>query len=133
MWKAKDGVDLSTLRPEIARLEPTISDVYRAFGGKVPVVTSTNADGYDVHGRKIHRADSFHYRDAAIDLRVWHVGGAPTQRSLWIALRALVEERFPGLYQVLFEGSGTSNAHIHIEPSDRLASLMFNHSQEAIV
>lgn len=115
MWTAKQGIDLSRLRPEIARLEEPISDCFAAFGVKC-IVTSAN-DGK-------HKAGSFHYKDSAVDLRTHHL--SPLQQ---LSLRACVANHlaalFPGLYDVIIECSGDPNEHLHVECSPKLASAMF--------
>jgi len=117
--RAKAGVDLSTLRPEIRRLEPIIDRVHAEFGVRA-IVTSANDS---VHGRLPNRV-SYHYADAAIDLRVKHVGGAKRQATLYAALVAEIERAYPGAYDVLLEHPGGLQAHIHIEPSPMLASAV---------
>ena len=118
----KRGVDLADLRPEIRRLEPLIDAVYNTFG-ILAVVTSTNHDGYEF-GRKLHRANSLHYDGLALDLRVKHVGKAKLQTTLHAALVRAIDADYPGQYDVLLEGAGSVNAHIHIEASPvLLASL----------
>lgn len=114
--RAKKGVDLSTLREEISRLELIIDDVYSEFGAEA-MVTSAN-DGK-------HRADSLHYRDAAIDLRVKSVGGAKMQTMLHALLARVIDEAYPGMYDVLLEYPGEENAHIHLEFSPFLVALVF--------
>ncbi len=98
----KAGVDLSTLRPEIRRLEPLI-DAAHAELGIGAVATSTNQDGYDAQGRPIHRSGSLHYRDLAVDLRSKHAGGRKRQELLYSLLARAIAQAYPGQYDVLFE------------------------------
>ena len=111
----KLNVNLDTLRPELRILEPLVDKVYQEFG-LVAICTSTN-DGK-------HRVHSFHYLDAAFDLRVKLLSGPNEQRCLWLRLRGAIDEAHPGLYDVFLEDAGGNNAHIHIEPSPKLAATM---------
>lgn len=112
----KLNVKLETLRPELAILEPLVDEVYAEFGLKA-IVTSTNDSK---HGR-----DSFHYKDAAFDLRVKVLDTEKRQWELWRRLKDRIQERHPGLYDVILEDAGDVNAHIHCEPSPKLAKMMF--------
>jgi len=112
----KLGVKLETLHPELAILEPIVDEVYASFGLKA-IVTSTN-DGK--HGK-----NSYHYKDAAFDLRVKVLDTAKGQWELWRRLRDCVQEQHPGLYDIVPEDFGDVNAHIHCEPSPKLAAMMF--------
>lgn len=112
----KLGVKLETLRPELTILEPLVDEVYDEFGLKA-IVTSTN-DGR--HGK-----NSYHYKDAAFDLRVKVLDTAKQQETLWRALRNRIDAHYPKLYDVLLEDAGGVNAHIHAEPSPKLAKMMF--------
>lgn len=76
-------------------------EVYREIGVEC-IVTSANDS--------IHSKTSFHYKDAAVDLRIKNV--PPSQQD---AVFNRIRERLNDSYDVLFEGRGTSNAHIHIE------------------
>lgn len=118
-WVAKEGVDLSRLRPEITRLEPTVCACFSAFGRKT-IITST----YD--GKHLAKGQwgDFHYRDAAIDLRCNDLGGQ-VQVSLRDCLKRQIGMAFYDKYDIILESQGLPNAHIHIEPNPKLALAMF--------
>jgi hypothetical protein len=59
-----------------------------------------------------HMAASKHYTDAALDLRVKNFPSESAIRQMVIALR---EELGPA-FTVLYEGAGTPNAHLHLQP-----------------
>ncbi len=122
-WIPKPGVSLATLRPELARLEPICAMLWEEFGIKC-VVTSANKDGYDSRGRPIHLPWSFHYKDAAVDLRI-HQLGEKLQLTLYAALCRQINLQWPGLYDILLEKRGEVGAHIHLEPSKILAAQLF--------
>lgn len=113
--RAKAGVDLSTLRPEIRRLEPLIDAVYAEMG-VTPIVTCTDGDH---EGRK-----SYHNVGLALDLRVKHVGGAKKQAVLHALLERAIDQAYPRQYDVILEYPGGENAHIHIECSPVLAAAL---------
>jgi hypothetical protein len=68
------------------------------------VITSANDSA--------HSEKSRHYTDEAIDLRVKNMPTEASRRQLVIALR---EELGPA-FTVLYEGAGTANAHLHLQP-----------------
>jgi hypothetical protein len=68
------------------------------------VVTSANDS--------THSANSRHYSDEAIDLRVKNFPSEASIRQMVVALR---DELGPA-FTVLYEGAGTPNAHLHLQP-----------------
>lgn len=117
---AKRDVHLNELHPTLRRLEPVVDDVFGSID-KVAICTSTNSDGYDDQGRKLHRWDSLHYHGMAFDLRIKHVGGSKMQTTVHAALVRQIELAWPGIYDVLLEHPGSLNAHVHIEVGPALA------------
>ena len=111
----KLNVNLETLRPELRILEPLVDQVYLEFG-LIAICTSTN-DGK-------HSPNSYHYKNAAFDLRVKLLSGANQQRWLWARLKEVINDAYPELYDVLLEDAGGNNSHIHIEPSPKLAATI---------
>lgn len=115
-WLLKGGVDDSKLRPELTRLQDILCGCFEAFNARC-VVTCTNGDH--------HGMPSYHNLDAAIDVRVKHLGSENVQRSLWLCVKRQIDLAWPGLYDVLLEVPGTDNAHLHIECGPKLALAMF--------
>lgn len=113
--RPKANVNLDALRPEIRRLEPILDAVYAEFGVGA-IITCTDGD----HANR----RSFHNLDLAIDVRVKNVGGPKKQALLHAMLERAIDREYPGKYDVLLEGAGTANAHIHIEPSPELAAAL---------
>jgi len=114
--RPKDAtVDLGQLHPELRKLEPILDLVYIAFGREA-IVTSAN-DG-------THRKGSLHYRDAAIDLRVKNIALVEADQSHFHqALKRQVELAYPGEFDILLEGAGGPNVHIHAEFSPRMVAM----------
>jgi hypothetical protein len=103
---AKTGIDLSSRRPELTRLDAIIDAAFAEFW-KPAVCTATNLDGYTASGKKIHKEHSLHYEDLAEDIRSQSVGGAKAQAVLHARLKALIDEAYPRLYDVLMERPAT--------------------------
>lgn len=59
---------------------------------------------------KVHRPDSLHYRDRALDFRTKHLTETEKDR-----LVAEVRRRLGRHYDVVLEGRNTSNEHLHVE------------------
>jgi hypothetical protein len=104
MLKLKPGVSLRGLQPPILVALQVAEGVYREIFHRDCWVTSGN-DGK-------HRTGSFHYRGLAVDLRVHNLPDAKLD-----APRALahLREGLGGEFDVLLEGAGTPNAHLHVE------------------
>lgn len=109
MLRVKENVIFRTLRPEIYKIFEVIEDAWSPYGVD-PVITSA-ADG-------IHKRDSFHYRDLAIDLRSKTL---PTAEAKVKVLTDLRHELGPE-YDVLFENEGEENEHFHLEYEGRAAA-----------
>lgn len=77
-------------------------EVFQRWGQDV-WITSLN-DG------KQHKTDSFHYRDAAVDLRIKHVP-EKDREELYYELKG----RLAPQYQVLWEYKGTEHEHLHVQ------------------
>lgn len=83
--KAKEGVRLETLKPEIRIALKVAFDLYSDLGKQL-VVTSTN-DGK-------HKTNSKHYKDQAFDTRVWGLTETERQRIVKDAQDLLGKEYF---------------------------------------
>ena len=57
-----------------------------------------------------HKAGSLHYRDRALDFRTKTLAPADKRR-----LVAAVKKRLGPAYDVILEGEGTANEHLHVE------------------
>jgi|TARA_R110000787_G_scaffold141904_6_gene255464 hypothetical protein len=68
------------------------------------VITSVNDSGHSTHSR--------HYTDEAIDIRTRNFPKSVDRQRFQTALRRALGKPFT----VLFEGGGTPNQHIHIQP-----------------
>jgi hypothetical protein len=101
--KLKAGVDVHGVRPELVLALQVAAAVYAGVGAEM-VVTSL------LDGR--HRRGSFHYQGAAADLRV-HV--LPDDRDQRAGIAAAIGEALGEDFDVIYEGHGTANAHIHLE------------------
>ena len=70
--------------------------------GKEMVITSVNDS--------IHKKNSLHYKNRAVDIRTKHLTPDEKKRLL-----KFLREKLGGDYDVIFEGENTDNEHIHIE------------------
>jgi hypothetical protein len=97
----KEGVVFKRFLPEILHALPIISSVFNQRG-KETIITSGN-DG-------VHKHNSRHYRDMAIDLRSHHLLDGIQRHLVFEELKA----RLGIHYLVLFENEGAANEHFHI-------------------
>lgn len=84
--------------PIIALIVERVFDSY----GYAAVITAAG------DGR--HKVDSFHYRGLALDFRTQHV----SDHEHKAAIVRLLKDELPQC-DVLFEGAGTPNEHLHVE------------------
>lgn len=97
----KSGVDLRGLHPVWGIAFPIIQAVY-TFYGYPCVITSVNDSK--------HGVNSLHYKGMALDLRTQNV---PQTKK--IELVQMIKSRLGAQFDVVFEGEGTSNEHLHVE------------------
>lgn len=97
------------LKPEVRFTNPVqalpvivsaVESVFATFGYDT-VVTSL--------GEGRHKPDSYHYKGLAADFRIKHVPEG-LRRDIVNALKASLPQ-----CDVLYEGAGTQNVHIHVE------------------
>lgn len=104
MLKLKPGVDASTIQPELLLGLMVVAEVYR-LNGHDCVITSLK-DG-------VHSPRSFHSRDnicRAVDIRTKFVPD-----ELMANMIAEIKASLTPDYDVILEGSGTPNEHLHLE------------------
>jgi hypothetical protein len=57
-----------------------------------------------------HRADSYHYKNTAWDVRLRDISPGH-----WYVLQAALITHLPPYFDILIEGVGTENLHLHVE------------------
>lgn len=100
----KAGVRLRGLRPEVVMAALVVAGVYEKYGFSCTITSA-------VDGR--HMDGSEHYTGLALDFRLNDLSGIPPRTRPMIAadVRAALGEDF----DVIHEGAGTENEHLHIE------------------
>ena len=101
MMRLKVGVGLTGLQPQVVLGLMLVEQAFAAAGAEC-IVTSIN-DGQ-------HKADSFHSRGLAADLRIKHIH--PDQKA---AVVAHITDLLGPEWDVLWESQGLANEHIHLE------------------
>lgn len=101
MVKFKDSVRLISLTPALAFILSVVLKADKFFAEDM-VVTSVNDS--------VHKKNSAHYRDEAIDLRC-----NDRPHNVDIALCKFLELELGPKFLVLYEGKGTPNEHIHVQ------------------
>jgi hypothetical protein len=97
----KAGVSLKDLQPQMLIALQVVEEIFSHFSLDT-VVTSAN-DGQ-------HMNNSYHYRGRAFDFRTKHAAG------LMNGLVAEMTKRLGPLgFDVIWEGIGTENEHLHVE------------------
>jgi hypothetical protein len=101
--RLKQGVRLTDLCPQIVLAIFIVESILVSFGCLECVVTSLN-DGK-------HSANSWHYKGRAVDFRTKFeiLNGRETE------LRDRVREALGPDFDVVMEGVGTDNEHLHVE------------------
>ena len=100
--KLKYSVKLTDLSPQMALAASIVSSVYRDLdAGASCTITSANDSK--------HSANSWHYKGRALDFRTHDFQSDKHQ-----LLHELKEALGPQ-FDVLLEGEGTPNEHIHVE------------------
>ncbi len=105
MIRLKAGVSLRDLQPQVVLGLLLVEQAFAAVGAEC-IVTSVN-DGQ-------HKADSFHYRGLAADLRMKHIH--PDRKP---SVVAHMTELLGPEWDVLWESQGLANEHVHIEHDPR--------------
>lgn len=96
----KPGVDMNGVRPEILSACAKIHDLMEATG---QFTITACLDGK-------HKQGSLHYKGLAVDIRSKHI--APDRKAKLVSqISALLGKD----YDVILEGEGTANEHIHLE------------------
>lgn len=100
--KIKHGVSLKDFTPQMALAACVVREVYRELDPSCScTITSANDSK--------HSATSWHYKGFALDFRTHDFKG--DKQELLHALREALGPEF----DVLLEGEGTPNEHIHVE------------------
>lgn len=106
MISLKPGTKLTNLQPQIVLAVTVAEHIWWNAAQTTLVITSVN-DGK-------HKDDSFHYRGAAADLRI---------KTMPVKLRAQAVQQLRSAlgaqFDVLHEGIGTDNEHVHLEYEER--------------
>lgn len=102
--KLKRGVKLDCMSAQIVLAIMFASNVYQAFGAPSLTVTSV-CDGQ-------HSRTSLHWIGHACDLRTKDLDLSEGVKE---RLARVIAKRLGEDFDVLFEGAGTENEHIHIE------------------
>lgn len=98
----KPSVCLADLTPQMVLAAVVAREVYRRLDSRCScTITSANDSK--------HSEASWHYKGRALDFRTHDFNG--DKRELLNALRAALGPEF----DVVLEGEGTSNEHIHLE------------------
>ena len=101
----KDSVRFKAFMPALLRILRGVHAVASRLVKPDQVVITSASDG-------VHSVGSRHYTHEALDLRVHNF---PTQTAVRAFVSALRAELGPA-FTVLYEGHGTPNAHIHVQP-----------------
>ena len=103
-----DSISPGDLRPQLLLALIVADQVYAKHGCEECVITSLNDGG--------HSVTSLHYAGAAADLRVRDLVAAQIDPD---AVAMEISQRLNIHYDVIYEGHGTPNAHIHVEYQPR--------------
>lgn len=104
MIRLKPGVKLKNLQPQTVLLIVAMDAAYQYVGLKNCVVTSCN-DG-------THMPESKHYAGEAADFRTHNLRAYNVNPVIIVQL---VRDCLGGDFDVILEGAGTPNEHIHGE------------------
>lgn len=104
--RAKAGVNLSTLRPEMEDALLTIVAAYKTVLGDEYIPTITSGDDYDGH-----MEGSAHYSGAALDFRLKDIEDPYQREMVAYAVREGLGEKF----FVDHENPGEDNEHLHVQ------------------
>ncbi|MDA8018650.1 MAG: hypothetical protein MPN21_14510 [Thermoanaerobaculia bacterium] len=102
--RLKPGVKLDCLSTQILLAILVASQAYQALGARSLTVTSV-CDGE-------HSEASLHWIGHACDLRTKNLEASDEEKA---QLARTIAERLGNDFDVLFEGAGTPQEHIHIE------------------
>lgn len=102
MMKLKESVRFGSNVFAMAAAMIVVNDIFKELGFEC-VITSAN-DG-------THGANSFHYKDGAIDIRTKHLPNTAMKEKIL----TLIKGRLNQNYDVLLEHLGQEQEHFHIE------------------
>lgn len=100
----KSGVRVKAFTPALLRLLRGVWTVAQGCTDVSDVVITSANDS-------AHHAQSRHYTNEALDLRVHNFSSDAARRRFVAALRTELGPAFT----VLYEGAGTPNAHLHLQ------------------
>lgn len=101
----KISVSVRGVRPELLSARTIVIQSFQKYGFDCIVTSCTDGD---------HAGKSFHYNGLAEDYRTKHVLNLTVKMAIYKDIKAALEP----LYDVILEGLGTDNEHIHIEFDD---------------
>lgn len=96
----KPGVDMNGVRPEVLSACAKIHDLMEGTG---EFTLTACLDGK-------HKEGSLHHKGLAVDIRSKHIP-ADQKASVLAAIKATLGRD----YDVIIEGEGTANEHLHLE------------------
>lgn len=99
-FQLKKGVKLTDLAPQMALAALIVNSVYERFHASCTVTSANDSK---------HSDTSWHYKGRAMDFRTKDFNGDP--QALYREIQTALGENF----DVVLEGLGTPNAHIHCE------------------
>lgn len=101
MLQFKEGVSLRGLEPQMLIALQVVEEEYSKYGVDTWVTSGNDST---------HKVGSKHYSGCALDFRTKHVGG------MGKGLASSIAKRLTHIgFDVLYEGAGTPNEHIHVE------------------
>jgi hypothetical protein len=101
MLSLKPNVRIFGLRPELIVALLVVQLAFSELG--YDCIITTALDG-------VHSVGSEHYNGLALDFRTKHVPG-----SVIYGLRQRIADSLGADFDVLYEGAGSDNAHLHVE------------------
>lgn len=103
MLKCKKGVMLQGVKSELLVAIYFAERVWEEHGSQLTITSITDGQ---------HSQNSLHYKGLAFDARTKDIGEAATKEAIFADLKVILT---PLGYDVVFEGEGEANEHIHIE------------------
>lgn len=99
-FQLKKGVKLTDLSPQMVLAAIVVNSVYEQYHASCTVTSANDSK---------HSDTSWHYKGRALDFRVRDFSG---DKQL---LRREIETALGPEFDVLLEGLGTANVHLHVE------------------
>lgn len=100
MIQLKPGVRLEALTPQMSLAVSIIASVYQKHGADCTITSANDST---------HSVTSLHYKGLALDFRTRDFKGDKH------ALTDEIERALGAEFDVVYEGDGTPNAHLHCE------------------